>query len=545
MLLGSFLMFTFIALCIISPFPCLYNSGLMAIVTQFLNIENLLLFEVVPGWRETLFNLVNECLFNVKVRIKVVLATFAGTVAAEAKSNAASWVILDRKLKQERKVCLEELRCNIVVIKGSHPKVLRLNLESSSEEPSHTPFFSAHSSPVLDHMITSHGHIYSHVMKHYSTPVSSPEDPRSPIYTRANPQQNLSFLLCQHNPLYEGPDSNIDKGKSHKENDPVGETTITISSLTKTFQNLRVHSGRASSKSPPLCSTCQLKAPSFGKPPKEFTYKELEEATDGFSSENFLAQGRFGLVHKGVLKDDMVVAVKQLKYIGTQADADFCREVRVLSCAQHRNVVLLVGFCIEQNRRLLVVGCIVHRDLRPKNILLTHDFEPLVTDFGLARLHSEWELSYDKRLGTSGYLAPEFFTDGRVTEKVDIYAFGLVLLELITGKKISNFLYYKWKNLLLGNHYCTSAKMEPIHVLAYKHQLLDCTLASTQLQNLPYELHAMGSAASLCLQREPHRRPPMSKVIRVLEGVALPLDLDSNRSHHSESRRTHCRRLSY
>ncbi|GAY69526.1 hypothetical protein CUMW_289140, partial [Citrus unshiu] len=135
-----------------------------------------------------------------------------------------------------------------------------------------------------------------------------------------------------------------------------------------------------------------------------------------------LAEGGFGSVHRGVLPDGQAVAVKQHKLASSQGDHEFCSEVEVLSCAQHRNVVMLIGFCIEDRRRLLVyeyicngsldshlygchqeplewsarqkiavgaarglrylheecrVGCIVHRDMRPNNILLTHDFEPL------------------------------------------------------------------------------------------------------------------------------------------------------------------------
>jgi interleukin-1 receptor-associated kinase 1 len=108
---------------------------------------------------------------------------------------------------------------------------------------------------------------------------------------------------------------------------------------------------------------CQHKAPTFGKPPRQFSYEELEEATEGFSDMNFLAEGGFSNVYRGVLRDGQVVAVKLLKYGGSQADADFCREVRVLSCAQHRNVVLLIGFCIDGKKRVLVYEYICNRSL--------------------------------------------------------------------------------------------------------------------------------------------------------------------------------------
>lgn len=120
---------------------------------------------------------------------------------------------------------------------------------------------------------------------------------------------------------------------------------------------------RTSSVPPPLCSLCQNKAPVFGKPPRRFSYKELEEATDGFSDVNFLAEGGFGVVYRGMLRDGQVVAVKLLKFDGSQADADFCREVRVLSCAQHRNVVLLIGFCVDSKRRVLVYEYICNGSL--------------------------------------------------------------------------------------------------------------------------------------------------------------------------------------
>lgn len=114
---------------------------------------------------------------------------------------------------------------------------------------------------------------------------------------------------------------------------------------------------------PPLCSVCQHKAPVFGNPPKWFTYSELELATGRFSRENFLAEGGFGSVFRGVLPDGQVVAVKQHKCASSQGDPEFCSEVEVLSCAQHRNVVMLIGFCVEDGRRLLVYEYICNGSL--------------------------------------------------------------------------------------------------------------------------------------------------------------------------------------
>lgn len=144
-----------------------------------------------------------------------------------------------------------------------------------------------------------------------------------------------------------------------------GETEIS-SNLEEFSGNLRQAMSLTRNSSPvppPLCSICQHKAPVFGKPPRFFSYKELELATNGFSQSNFLAEGGFGSVHRGVLPEGQIVAVKQHKLASTQGDVEFCSEVEVLSCAQHRNVVMLVGFCIEESRRLLVYEYICNGSL--------------------------------------------------------------------------------------------------------------------------------------------------------------------------------------
>ncbi|KAL4583652.1 hypothetical protein LXL04_008233 [Taraxacum kok-saghyz] len=536
--------------------------------------------------------------FEAMVQIKVVSGSPSGAVAAQAKYTSANWVILDKKLKQERKHCMEGLNCNIVEMNGSEPKVLRLNLHQSNDNLQ-TPFFSSVSSPSIDpEKLLGHG-------INHSTPVSSPE--QTPIFNPQSNPKNL-FLVYNQNPLFE----QLIKSKSSKpskpQNNPIdscGERVISLSLIPDSYSSgIRdaVSLGRTVSLPPPLCSLCQHQAPAMVKPLRQFYYSELEESTEGFSDSRFVAEGEMWVVHRGVLKDGLVVAVKRSKFSGSDNDADFCKEVRVLSCAQHKNVVLLVGFCVERNRRLLVyeyvcngsldihlhvekrrhldwasrlkiaigtatglrylhedcrVGCIVHRDMRPKNILLTHDYEPLVADFGLVSLHTEQNTFDEERaIGTSGYLAPEYFNGEAITEKVDIYAFGLVLLELITGIRISELQCYKARDF--WHDIYASQETQPVHVIAYKHNLVDTRLGSYQPSNFPPDLCAIGHAAALCLQKDPHSRPPMSKVLKVLEGDArsqlgVEMNLGASRSGHMGDvifngqidNRGHYRRLSY
>ncbi|KAL8141168.1 hypothetical protein V2J09_007189 [Rumex salicifolius] len=577
------------------------------------------IYEISESCAQMVLQLHNKT--QVRVKVKVLLGMLPGEVAAEAKRNAASWVILDNKLKQEQKHCMEELNCSIVVMKGTQPKVLRLNLGYSATPQ--TPFFSATSSPGVESAR------FPSLRMKFATPISSP-DYACTSYSRTSEDTSLSnadmlaspFLVYEQNPLYEGPN----KGKhtpiherqnvyGYPENHlydrkpplsgqfrhPSDPKTANFNPKESPSNNIReaVSVSRTSSAPPPLCTICQSKAPTFGKPPRCFTYEELEESTGGFSDTNLLAEGGFGVVHKGILSDGLVVAVKQLKFVGFQEDADFCREVRVLSCAQHRNVVMLIGFCTEDKRRLLVyeficngsldfhlhgnkkatldlesrlriaigaarglrylhedcrVGSIVHRDMRPNNILLTHDFEPMVGDFGLARLHSEWNIGMDQKIvGASGYLAPEYFEGGSITEKVDVYAFGVVLMELITGQRARELQSQKgWSSL--------AKVFDPMAAIEQKRCVADKGQSPNRANNFPFEIQAMGHAASLCLHRDPDCRPSMSKVLRILEGgnATMPLGLDLNsvgsQSAHMqgitkrtqpEFRKCHSRKLSH
>ncbi|KAL8112104.1 hypothetical protein AgCh_019708 [Apium graveolens] len=211
-----------------------------------------------------------------------------------------------------------------------------------------------------------------------------------------------------------------------------------------------------------------------------FTYEELSNATNGFSEQNLLGEGGFGCVYKGYLPDGREIAVKQLKIGGGQGEREFKAEVETISRVHHRHLVSLVGYCISENQRMLVydyvpnnnlyfhlhgegmpvmewetrvkvaIGAargiaylhedchprIIHRDIKSSNILLDNNFEARVSDFGLAKLALDANTHITTRvMGTFGYMAPEYAASGKLTEKSDVYSYGVVLLELITGRK--------------------------------------------------------------------------------------------------------------
>ncbi|CAD5166807.1 unnamed protein product [Musa acuminata subsp. malaccensis] len=553
---------------------------------------------------------------KISVKIKIVTGSPCGVVAAESTRVQANWVVLDKQLKHEQKHCIDELQCNIVVMKHSQPKVLRLNLVGSHEEEpqlpskldktntdndikgsqnfSRGPVVTPTSSPELETSFTTteagtfsvsssdlgNSPIFSTVKKEEHTSVK--EIRNLDVSTSDSDSESLSHTRTEFQPwMAEVFGNGCPSSKEIQELSHALDTKARISTtkaLLDKFSKLDNKSeiGSLSYRSdlnfignvrevislsrnappgpPPLCSICQHKAPVFGKPPRWFSYSELELATGGFSQANFLAEGGFGSVHRGVLPDGQAIAVKQHKLASSQGDQEFCSEVEVLSCAQHRNVVMLIGFCVEDRRRLLVyeyicngsldthlygrnreplewsarqkiavgaarglrylheecrVGCIVHRDMRPNNILITHDFEPLVGDFGLARWQPDGDLGVETRvIGTFGYLAPEYAQSGQITEKADVYSFGVVLLELVTGRKAVDI------NRQKGQQ-CLTEWARPLLEEDAIVEFVDPCLGNCYSE---HEVSCMLHAASLCIRRDPQSRPRMSQVLRILDG---------------------------
>ncbi|GAB2222249.1 hypothetical protein Drorol1_Dr00013455 [Drosera rotundifolia] len=577
--------------------------------------------QITDSCSQMILQLNDSCDPKINVKIKIASASPCGAVAAEAKRLQANWVIMDKQLKHEQNRCLEELHCNLAVMKDKKAKVLRLNLVRSPSKQSNvaSSLPSIVEGASMEFCKNKVDHCTKSLRGPVVTPSSSPElftatelatssmsssDQGTSPFSMIEPIGNLkqedsavtknnrdqvelssdtdsessspslcstSSEFCPWMPEYlrSNHKSRSTRGKSSSTDDLIwkfAKLDLEPGSRSMSFRldmdmsaNRRevMSTPRTPLAPPPLCSICQYKAPVFGKHPRRFSYAELELATGGFSKANFLAESRFGSVHRGMLSDGQVIAVKQDKLASVLSNAEFGSEVEVLSCAQHRNVVMLIGFCIEGKQRFLVyeyicngsldahlygrnqvplewsarykiavgaarglrylheecrVGCIVHRDMRPSNILLTHDYEPLVGDYGLAGLHPDEDIKTETRIiGTFGYMTPNYAQSSNITEKADMYAFGVVLVELITGQKAVDLTSPRGEQ-------CLSKWARPLLEQCAVEELIDPRLGN---QYAEQEVYRVMYTASMCIQPDPSSRLRMSQVLQILEGNVL------------------------
>ncbi|KAL5579080.1 hypothetical protein UlMin_011522 [Ulmus minor] len=309
----------------------------------------------------------------------------------------------------------------------------------------------------------------------------------------------------------------------------------------------------------------------------QYDFRTIRVATDDFSEANKLGQGGFGPVYRGKLSNGKEVAVKRLSKNSGQGDLEFKNEVQLVARLQHRNLVRLLGFCLERNERLLVYEFvpnasldhfifdpikranldwdirhkiirgiargilylhedsrlrIIHRDLKASNILLDEEMHPKISDFGMARLFlvDQTQGNTSRIVGTYGYMAPEYVMHGQFSVKSDVFSFGVLLLEIVSGQKnncfrhgehVGDLLSYAWKNWREGTN----------------SNLVDPSMRDGSGSEITRCIHI----GLLCVQENIGDRPSMNTVALMLNSYSLSLPVPSQPAFfmHSGSESDH------
>ncbi|KAG2582298.1 hypothetical protein PVAP13_6KG099335 [Panicum virgatum] len=305
--------------------------------------------------------------------------------------------------------------------------------------------------------------------------------------------------------------------------------------------------------------------------PNIFSNAELKLATDNFSSQNILGEGGYGPVYKGNLPDGRIIAVKQLSQTSHQGKSQFVTEIATISAVQHRNLVKLYGCCIDSNTPLLVyeyhengsldralfgdsglsldwptrfeiiLGIargltylheessvrIVHRDIKASNVLLDTNLTPKISDFGLAKLFDEKKTHVSTKIaGTFGYLAPEYAMRGHLTEKADVFAFGVVAMEAVAGRSNTDNSLEEDKIYLFEWAWEVFERDQTLSIL-------DPRIEEFDSEEVSRVIHV----ALLCTQGSPHQRPPMSRVVKMLTGEVEMTEVVTKPSYITEWQR--------
>ncbi|KAK9938297.1 hypothetical protein M0R45_015046 [Rubus argutus] len=292
-----------------------------------------------------------------------------------------------------------------------------------------------------------------------------------------------------------------------------------------------------------------------------FDFQTIAAGTSSFSRKNILGEGGFGPVYKANLGQEQVVAVKRLSKDSGQGIDEFKNEVTMIANLQHRNLVKLLGCCIEGEERMLIyeympnksldsfifdqnrkkllnwqkrvdiiIGTargllylhqdsrlrIIHRDLKSSNILLDNELNPKISDFGIARIFrlDQNEAKTKRVIGTYGYMSPEYAIDGNFSVKSDVFSFGVLLLEIVCGRRNRGFHHPDHHHSLLGHAWLLWIKEKSL-------ELLDPSLDDSYVE---FEVLRCIQVGLLCVQKLPSDRPVMSSVVFMLsnEGATLP-----------------------
>ncbi|KAI3698088.1 hypothetical protein L6452_31200 [Arctium lappa] len=304
----------------------------------------------------------------------------------------------------------------------------------------------------------------------------------------------------------------------------------------------------------------------------KFELGTIEAATNNFSIHNKIGEGGFGGVYKGILQNGSQIAVKRLAKGSGQGELEFKNEVVLLAKLQHRNLVRLLGFCLEDEEKILIyeyvpnhsldyflfdpskrsqldwlsrykiIGGIargmlylhedsrlriIHRDLKASNILLDEDMNPKISDFGMARMifGKQTQAMTNRIVGTYGYMSPEYAMHGRFSVKSDIFSLGVLVLEIISGERNTGHL-QSGSGDLLGHAWSKWKNGEPLDIL-------DPSMVDSTSQN---EVLRCINIALLCVQEDVELRPLMASVVLMLNSYSVALPLPQNPPFVSRNR---------
>ncbi|KAF5757330.1 putative protein kinase RLK-Pelle-DLSV family [Helianthus annuus] len=310
-----------------------------------------------------------------------------------------------------------------------------------------------------------------------------------------------------------------------------------------------------------------------------FTLRQIKAATKNFDPSNKLGEGGFGVVYKGLLSDGTIIAVKQLSSKSKQGAREFVNEIGMMSAIRHPNLVRLYGCCVEENQMSLIyeymennclsrallgtdkvlkakltwnvrlsicIGIarglaylheeshmrIIHRDVKASNVLLDENFNAKISDFGLAKLNDDANTHINTRVvGTMGYMAPEYAMRGHLTTKADVYSFGILALEIVSGISCNKSFSYETEECLY--------LFDWVWLLHEKETLLELVDPDLGSEYSSEEALTIIQVALLCTKGS-FRRPTMSQTLNVLEGRTNIQDLEkellSSTMHHPDNK---------
>ncbi|KAK7280209.1 hypothetical protein RJT34_25271 [Clitoria ternatea] len=294
----------------------------------------------------------------------------------------------------------------------------------------------------------------------------------------------------------------------------------------------------------------------------QFDLATIDAATNRFSDENKIGQGGFGVVYKGILPNGQEIAVKRLSVTSLQGVVEFRTEAVLVAKLQHRNLVRLLGFCLEGQEKMLVyeyipnksldhflfdpvkqreldwsrrykiiVGIargilylhedsqlrIIHRDLKASNVLLDENMNPKISDFGMAKIFQadQTQVNTGRIVGTYGYMSPEYAMRGQFSVKSDVFSFGVLVLEIVSGKKNTDFYQSNHANDLLSYAWKNWTEQKPL-------EILDPTLQGSYSRNEVIRCIHMGL---LCVQENPSDRPSMATIGLMLNSYSVTMSM--------------------